>query len=568
MLAAALLDSTALIRTELALVAIALCAALFWPRRASVPLAGLEAGLVRLAANPALSIAAVFALGIVLRAALLPVLGPPAPYFPDEFSIILQGETFALGRLVNPTHPLAAFFESVYVIQDPAYASMYFPGRGAPLALGLVLANEPWLGVLLSMAALAGATVWMLRGWVSPAMALVGGILVVVRFGVLSGWINSYYGGGLIALGGVLVLGAYPRLMRHPRWKDGVALGLGLSILMISRPFEGLLFSAPFLVLGAGKALFTLRSGDIAPVLRMALPTVALTACGAALMLAYNDAATGDMLVDPYTHHRQAYAATPAFLFLEPFEPFRTIPWQLAEYYRGEGFSYGSRDSLFGLLSLSVAKAKALLTFYVGPGFLIPFLLGLYRARRQPVLLLSAGALAVGFLTVSWHWTQYFAPGFGFFVIVIMLGFSHLRRWRLRDRPSGLVVARLLACIATLLVLVPVLGLFANAPRPDPEPFARTCCATTTQTDRTQIIERLRAMPGRDLVIYRADRRETRLWMTMVANDADIDAADIVWAHDLGSQNQRLLDYYPDRHVWLVEGFEPDELVLLRPASQ
>ena len=285
-------------------------------------------------------------------------------------------------------------------------------------------------------------------------------------------------------------------------------------------------------------------------------------------MLAYNDAATGDMLVDPYTHHRQAYAATPAFLFLEPFEPFRAIPWQLAEYYRGEGFSYGSRDSLFGLLSLSVAKAKALLTFYVGPVFLIPFLLGLYRARRQPVLLLSAGALAVGFLTVSWHWTQYFAPGFGFFVIVIMLGFSHLRRWRLRDRPSGLVVARLLACIAALLVLVPVLGLFANAPRPDPEPFARTCCATTTRTDRSQMIERLRALPGRDLVIYHADRRETRLWMTMVANDADIDAADIVWAHDLGSQNQRLLDYYPDRHVWLVQGFEPDELVLLRPALQ
>ena len=37
------------------------------------------------------------------------------------------------GRLANPTHPFWEHFETFYVNQVPAYASMYFPGRGAPL---------------------------------------------------------------------------------------------------------------------------------------------------------------------------------------------------------------------------------------------------------------------------------------------------------------------------------------------------------------------------------------------------------------------------------------------------
>jgi hypothetical protein len=39
-----------------------------------------------------------------------------------------------------------------------------------------------------------------------------------------------------------------------------------------------------------------------------------------------------------------------------------------------------------------------------------------------------------------------------------------------------------------------------------------------------------------------------------VHNDADIDRARIVWANDLGAEeNQKLLRYYPDRKAWLLE---------------
>ena len=39
-----------------------------------------------------------------------------------------------------------------------------------------------------------------------------------------------------------------------------------------------------------------------------------------------------------------------------------------------------------------------------------------------------------------------------------------------------------------------------------------------------------------------------------VHNDAEIDRSRIVWARDMGAaKNQELIDYFRDRHVWLVD---------------
>ena len=43
-----------------------------------------------------------------------------------------------------------------------------------------------------------------------------------------------------------------------------------------------------------------------------------------------------------------------------------------------------------------------------------------------------------------------------------------------------------------------------------------------------------------------------------VYNAADIDAAKIVWARDMGAaQNQELLNYFHNRHIWLLNGDQP-----------
>ena len=57
--------------------------------------------------------------------------------------------------------------------------------------------------VLLSTAALYSLSYWMLRAWVPPLWALVGGLLAVAEFGPLNPWMNNYWGGALAATAGV-----------------------------------------------------------------------------------------------------------------------------------------------------------------------------------------------------------------------------------------------------------------------------------------------------------------------------------------------------------------------------
>ena len=226
---------------------ILLAAAWFVPRfgdRWIKPLEQFATGFSRRKRTVILAVAIVVILGRVLLLCLKPV---PVPAVHDEFSYLLQADTFLHGRLTNPPHPVSVFLDTFHVLYYPTYQSMYPPAQGGVLALGRLF-GHPWIGVLLSIAAMCAAITWALQQWLPPNWALVGGLIVLLRIDLFNYWCDSYWGGAVAAIGGALVVGAYRRILRRQAPGDAVVMGIGIALLANSRPLEGFIFCIPIAV--------------------------------------------------------------------------------------------------------------------------------------------------------------------------------------------------------------------------------------------------------------------------------------------------------------------------------
>jgi hypothetical protein len=266
----------------------------------------LERILSAFAQRKASAIVAIFFAVLVVRLAVLRSLPIPYPGIHDEFSYLLLGDTFAHGRLTNPTHPMWRSFETFHVNWLPTYSSIYPPAQGAVLAVGQLLGNA-WFGVLVTNAVMCAAILWMLQGWMPARWALLGTILAALKLGVASYWMNSYWGGAVSAIGGALVLGALPRIRKHGRLRDALLLAVGVAILANSRPYEGLLVCLPVAVwliwwlFREPSSKVSSPPSRAARLRRVFTPIAVVLALTAAFMAFYNSRVTGHALLFPYT---------------------------------------------------------------------------------------------------------------------------------------------------------------------------------------------------------------------------------------------------------------------------
>ncbi|MDE3186927.1 MAG: hypothetical protein KGM96_05295 [Acidobacteriota bacterium] len=553
--------SIPLIEGSLTLIAVA--ASFAWPQLGDCWFARAERALGKLARRKRLSVAVVGLSVVLLRLALLPLLPIPLPFVPDDFSFLLAADTFAHGRLTNPTPDMWIHFESIHIDMMPTYMSMYFPGPGLLFAGSEVLFGHPWYGLLIVNALMCAAICWMLQAWLPPAWAFLGGMLVVLRISLFSYWINTYTGGGaLAALGGALVLGSLPRFMRHAQFRHAMLMAAGIVLLAYTRPYEGMLLCLPV----AAALIHWLFKGKHRPITailvrRNAAPLALLII--AAVWLGYYDyRAFGSPFTLPYTVNRATYARVPYYIW----QPLRPEPVYhhlvMRRFYDSEDYDelavYKDYLTWTGTFKETLIKITGEEYFFVGFTLLPPLFLlrRVWSDRRIRFLIVCASMAAASIFVGIFLMPHYLAPFTAAFYAIGLQSMRHLRLWKWRGQPVGKTLVR--TCVMSCIALS---GLRAYA-APLHIDLAKLPSAIWVfewygpdhfGTGRADVERRLEQLPGGQLAIvrYSAKHHPGYDW---VHNAADISKSKVIWAREMdNASNRELLQYYKDRHAWLIE---------------
>jgi hypothetical protein len=481
----------------------------------------------------------------------------------------------------------------MHVLQHPKYASKYPPGQGIFLAVGILL-GHPIIGVWFSLALAGTAMAWAMAPFAGRPWAAACGMLFAFTMnctsyvGQIGYWAQSYWGGAVACLGGALALGALIRLIRSSNETSAIIQNemmptgnrfyrelatrptlwyslfiLGLWLLAISRPLEGLLVAIP-LLLGALIAWMRMTKGRaLSSRCKPLLIPVLLAITGMSWIGYYNARITGNALRMPYFSYENRYSMTPMFLA----QTLRDEPVYHNESMRAfhadwEAGIFREQQSWDGYVQTKLTYLTTLWEFFLGRGLSVLAILGIIIAIAKMIpshdrtvrelAIVSLAAFGLVFVMHSqtvWMHPHYLAPLVPFLWCWIGIGLAALASLKIFKFEIGLLFA------------ISTLG-FTILERSEEFDHSRKFFSTVRmwQHKRRAIEQDLQATAGMHLVLveYGPDHSPHDEWCY---NSADIDHSKIVWARDLGSiKNKKLLEYFSNRvlHELKIDGGYPE----------
>lgn len=504
------------------------------------------------------------------------IFGFPVAHVQDELSYTVAADTYAHGRLTNPTPVFWESVETPHVIMEPSYISKYPPLQGMFMALGQVVFGNQIFGVWISCGVFAGALFWMMTAWTRREWAIAMTAAMILLVGLNSYWAQSYWGGMIAASGGALFFGAFRRLLDKFTAGSTILMTIGGVMLVNSRPFEGTVSMVPALVYLLYRLIRDADNSWKQKFTRVILPGAVVAGIAVSAMCYQFYRVTGSPFKMPYSVHHAQYYPAPLFSFQNPNPNATKGNARIRKMYD----NYVIPPILESMLELGLPDSTVLRSVYgfiylnYGLPFFIfsPMLLILFyfsvplvvRADWKYRILLASMLFTFLCVAIGVWWDQfhYVAPLTAVMVLFVAEAFRRIQDAAKNSQERFKVLAAFVVLVVGSFVYQQLYSYKQPQLVKDFTPSRAALIDGLANNSAVRIEIPYRATffkdemekivadrPGEFLAIVTYDK-DFSFHDEIVYNKADIEGSKMIWAHDLGeAKNAALLEHFPNRKI-------------------
>jgi hypothetical protein len=457
------------------------------------------------------------------------------PRLHDEHAYLLQSRMIAIGRLWEPRHPAADFFENFFVLSHPVYAPIYFPGTALLNAPFVRLSMPYWLMPLLAAGLVVALTYHLVTTLLDGVLGLVAAIFVIANWG-LREFSTMVMSPVPMTLLGLLIFWAWLHWRRDKRWRWAVILGACMGCAAITRPVDAIVFALPVCIAIAVESRRLPAWRNVV----MVMVTVIAAAPFLIVQGALNRGVTGNILKTPYTAYLKEDQPGSEFGFHEFHADAR--PASLLAQKQGYFFTYRLDDirshTISNLPRELVRRVIWTGICTVSAGILgvllVPSIFGLNDIRRWVVF--SAAPLFIClYLPNPFFLVHYTVPLVPIAAFIIALAVHVMARSDFRSE-TFLALVVIAVCISML---------------PELRSDVRDGIVPAMPVNALVHEQLSNAVEGPSVVLIRF-RPPDNVNEEPVYNDDVVwpDDAPVIRAHDLGARNVEIARYYAARQPW------------------
>lgn len=466
------------------------------------------------------------------------------PHVPDEVVYLVHARYFAAGFLELSLPPVPAAFELDLVSYqvDRLYVPVP-PGWPAALAVGVAL-GAPWLVNPFLGAASVPLVYRFVRGLYGARTA--GAVCVLLALSPWFVFLNmSLMTHSFTLFAGAIAAAYTGRRIRGGAWGWIAVAGVGLGLVALNRPLEGLVAAAGLGVWGllaSGSQPEDAPGTARRPGLRRVSDVGTLAVVSAAVVgttLPYNAHFTGDPLTFPIMQYAdEIYGEGSNAL---GFGPDKGLGFGGLDPFPGHGLADVLVNSALNFFQINIELAG----WGVGSVLiLVLFVFALSRWRRPDAAMLGVVALVAG--SHAFYWFSG-GPDFGArywylaLVPLIVLSTRGLQALAERVNPGRVALAALVVCVSATTVFGPWRASDKYREYRGMEPGIRE-------------LARTEAWGPDDVILVRGDRHPDYA-SAAVYNPVDLRGEGPLYVWDRGEDVREALRLaYPNRRFWRVDG--------------